>query len=546
MSAPDEKVGVSELAANPQTSNSSIDEKNLNELDGSASASAHDLTKADRGVDVVVGLLSGHADDEELDPAVASRIRRKLDWNILPLLFVLYTVQYMDKNTLASSNVLGILVDAHLTTDDFNNLATSFYAGYIVFVLPHAWAMQRFPISKYIAINIALWSVLTGVQAACKDYSSLFGVRFLLGGSESCITTGMMTLIQMFYTRLETTERIGWTIQCNGLASIIGGFIAFGVAHVSPKVHPHRWQWFMIIMTIISAFTSAFWFWRMPDNPTSARFLNEEERLDAVKRIRINQNGVETKVWKKYQFIEALTDVKTWILFVFAMCGELQGGIGIEYGAIIKGFGFNTTQTTLLNIPSGFCLIFSISLGGLALRRFPNTRCWLAMIGFIPGIIACFFLLFLPMSNRAGLIVQIYLINMGGLGLSMVVSLCTIIYSGHTKKMTANGLFFFGYAVGQMLNSQFWKIQYRPRNTVPWVIILVSLVVNCLCVLALRIHLVAENKRRDAEKIASGKEYDDFGYVEKTDADGKVHKVKVPIQYLDITDKENRAFRYAL
>lgn len=83
------------------------------------------------------------------------------------------------RNTLASSNVLGILADAKLTTDDFNNLATAFYAGYIVFVLPHAWAMQKFPIAKYIATNIAIWSVLTGVQAACKDYSSLCESSYL-------------------------------------------------------------------------------------------------------------------------------------------------------------------------------------------------------------------------------------------------------------------------------------------------------------------------------------------------------------------------------
>ncbi|KAG9007033.1 hypothetical protein FRB93_008300 [Tulasnella sp. JGI-2019a] len=546
MSAIDEKVAVPELPVKSQTSNSSIDEKHANELDqGSVSVAGAEVAKS-RGADVVAGLLSGHAEDAEVDPALARRIRAKLDWRMLPLLFLLYTLQFLDKNTLASSNVLGILADAHLTTDDFNNLATSFYAGYIVFVLPHAWAMQRFPIAKYISANIMLWGLLTGVQAACKSYGSLFACRFLLGGSESCITTGVMTLIQMFYTRLEITERVGWTFQCNGLAAIIGGFIAFGVAHIKLTVHPHRWQWFMIIMAILSVITSLLWFFLMPDNPTSAKFLTEEERIFAVQRIRVNQNGIESKVWKKYQFIEAFTDVKTWILFLFAIIAELQGGIGVEYGAIIKGFGFNTTQTTLLNIPSGFAMIIAITLGGILLRRFPNSRTILGCIGFIPGIIACFFLLFLPMSNRAGLIVQIYLINMGGLGLTMVVSLCTISFAGHTKKMTANAIFFVGYAVGQMLNSQFWKVQYRPRNTVPWVIILVSLVLDIVLVLALRFVLVAENRRRDAEKLASGKEYDEFGYIETTGADGQTHKVKVPIQFLDITDKENKAFRYAI
>lgn len=95
MSAIDEKIAVPELPTNPsQTSSSSIDEKHANELDnGSVGASAHDLAKADEGVDVVVGLLSGHADDEDVDPEVSRRVRNKMDWNMLPLLFVLYTRQ---------------------------------------------------------------------------------------------------------------------------------------------------------------------------------------------------------------------------------------------------------------------------------------------------------------------------------------------------------------------------------------------------------------------------------------------------------------------
>lgn len=49
-----------------------------------------------------------------------------------------------------------------------------------------------------------------------------------------------MTLIPMFYTRVEITERIGWTFMCNGFAQIVAGFIAFGIAHLPATEHPHR------------------------------------------------------------------------------------------------------------------------------------------------------------------------------------------------------------------------------------------------------------------------------------------------------------------
>ncbi|KAG9022432.1 hypothetical protein FS837_006358 [Tulasnella sp. UAMH 9824] len=533
---------VPTLPQRKDTSVSSIDEKHPS----SPSDSSIEVHKEEEGVDVVVGIFSGHAEDATLDPEVAARIRRKLDWNLLPLLFILYTLQFLDKNSIGAASILGILQDAHLTTNQYNNLGTAFYAGYIVFVYPHAWMMQRFPIAKWIAFNIFLWSIFIGLQCACHSYGGLFALRFLLGASEGCITSGIMTIISMFYNRVEISQRLGWTFQCNGIAQIVSSFIAYGVAHIDMKAPPPPRQWFMMIITILSVLVSIIYFWRMPDNPTNARFLTAQDKVDVVQRIKVNQNGIETKVWKRYQFIEALKDPKTWLFFFFAAVADLQGGLGIQYAIIIKGFGFNTLQTTLLNIPSGFAMIISITLGTIALKKWPNARTIIGALGFVPGVIGCFLLLFLPWGNKAGLLTQIYIIQFGGVGFIMMLSLCAISFSGHTKKMTVNAIFLIGYCVGQMLCTQFWKEKYRPRNRVPWTIQLCTYVADIIIILVTRWYLVRENKRRDAEKAASGKEYEEFGYIEHTREDGSIQKIKVPIQFMDITDWENKSFRYAL
>lgn len=59
----------------------------------------------------------------------------------------------------------------------------------------------------------------------------------------------------------------------------------------------------MMIISILSVIVSVLYFWRMPDNPATARFLDEQEKVNVVKRIRVNQNGIEAKVWKRYQFV---------------------------------------------------------------------------------------------------------------------------------------------------------------------------------------------------------------------------------------------------
>jgi hypothetical protein len=58
-------------------------------------ASFHsDAVKYDTGVDVAVQLVAGHADDAELSKEEFKRIRSKLDWNLLPMLWLLYTRTY--------------------------------------------------------------------------------------------------------------------------------------------------------------------------------------------------------------------------------------------------------------------------------------------------------------------------------------------------------------------------------------------------------------------------------------------------------------------
>jgi len=125
----------------------------------------------------------------------------------------------------------------------------------------------------------------------------------------------------MFYTRTEIGERLGWTFQCNGIGAIIGSFLGFGVSHLAENSRPARlaplefclyqkcantygccrWQWFMIIISIATLLVSiAFWVW-FPDNPATARFLSQDEKVNVVHRIKLNQNGIETKVWKKAQ-----------------------------------------------------------------------------------------------------------------------------------------------------------------------------------------------------------------------------------------------------
>lgn len=132
------------------------------------------------------------------------------------------------------------------------------------------------------------------------------------------MTNGVMLATSMFYNRTEIGQRIGWTIQCQGIATIISGFLSYGVAHSSPTSKPTQWQLLLIVCASLSLIIGAVFWSLFPDSPMEARFLTIDEKVKVVQRIQSNQNGIETKVWKREQLVEALKDPKTWLFFLLA------------------------------------------------------------------------------------------------------------------------------------------------------------------------------------------------------------------------------------
>lgn len=63
---------------------------------------------------------------------------------------------YVDKQTLGSSSILGILKDTHLNTNEYNWLSSIFYLGYLLAEWPQNWALQRFPVAKWLVLNLVI------------------------------------------------------------------------------------------------------------------------------------------------------------------------------------------------------------------------------------------------------------------------------------------------------------------------------------------------------------------------------------------------------
>jgi hypothetical protein len=101
----------------------------------------------------------------------------------------------------------------------------------------------------------------------------------------------------------------------------------------------------------------------LPDSPVTAPLLSEKHRRMAVERLRENQTGVENKHLKPYQIKEAFLDYKLYIFFALGcVCNIPNGGISNFGTIIIKGFGYSTLVTTLMQVGNAPASIISCLL----------------------------------------------------------------------------------------------------------------------------------------------------------------------------------------
>ncbi|KAJ3546254.1 hypothetical protein NM688_g5536 [Phlebia brevispora] len=510
------------------SSSASYDEKSdvKSAVDVSAGEVAHHVAFKTDQVDTGAQLVAG--EEIELDAAESVRIRRKIDWHILPLMCMLYWVQFMDKTTLGSSAILGLRTATHLTTNQYNWLGTIFYLSYLVFEYPQNLALQRFPVGKWMSINITVWAIALCSHAACKNFGGLFTVRLILGMCEGSITAGFMIVSSMFYTRTEQTLRVGYWFLMNGTdveAQIISGFISFGSLHIHTKGF-EPWQWLMIITGGITLFNAAaFWFF-FPDSPTNAWFLTPEERVKAVQRIKGNQTGVENKHFKMEQFWEALTDPKTWLFAFFSALDNVPNSLTNQRQIIVSSFGFTNLQTTLLGCVDGFIEIVTIWTGVTLVAHLRDARAYVGAIYFIPNIIGVFLINLLPWSNKVGLLFAQWTTGVGTTGFVLSLSWISSVTGGaHEARNDERD---HAYRVLRRKRSGAVHVAGEVSATEPYTV---------------DHHRHMLRRCADAEPV--DETYDDV-YIEVITPEGKRVEQKIPKEYLDLTDRQNRDFRYVL
>jgi ACS family allantoate permease-like MFS transporter len=86
------------------------------------------------------------------------------------------------------------------------------------------------------------------------------------------------------------------------------------------------WKIVFLATGLLTTFVGILFLWAVPDNQMNCRWLSKEDRILAVERIRMNNQGVGNKHFKFYQMKEALLDPLSWAFFFYALIADIPNG----------------------------------------------------------------------------------------------------------------------------------------------------------------------------------------------------------------------------
>ncbi|KAK4698629.1 MFS transporter, ACS family, allantoate permease, partial [Phenoliferia sp. Uapishka_3] len=499
----------------------------------SSTTSLHDKEKLalDANCSVLAANPQGPEVDE-IDPIMNRRVRNKIDRTVLVIFTLIYMFQYLDKIALSCLNkdaaIFGMKKDLHLVGQDYSWSASSFYFGQLGFEYIAIYLLHRLPIKKFVGVSILCWGVVMMSMAAASNFAGMVVVRVILGMAEGAVAPAFVILVSIWYTKAEQPLRIATFVSANAMAQIVGGLLLYGCGSIKgAAIAGFRISY--LIAGGVTILLGAIFMVVVPLSPSTAWFLNPEERIVATKRVAREHASAEHSNFSWPQAIATLKDPSFYLIFLWAFFVCITSVV--TFGSIvISGLGFDSFRTILVGLPGPAIQLATIWIGVAAIAIFPNQRGLVqtALISVpLAGVIV---LKTLPYEHKWALTGAYWLATCNSSVFVINMSLISSNFKGHTRKTMCSVVYFIGYCVGCICGPQLFISTESPLYPTAMKTIIAMYVCYIVAQLAYRQLCSRENNRRD--RLA---------------AEGVAEAVARPAGAEDnSTDLEDLGFRYVL
>jgi ACS family tartrate transporter-like MFS transporter len=154
---------------------------------------------------------------EDVGRRALARTRRRL----IPFLFVLYIVSYLDRINVGFA-ALQMNAALGFGARVFGLGAGIFFAGYVLFEVPSNLALERFGARRWIARIMISWGIVSAAMMFVQGTASFFALRFLLGVAEAGFFPGIILYLTYWFPAAERARAIAQFMTATAIAGVVG------------------------------------------------------------------------------------------------------------------------------------------------------------------------------------------------------------------------------------------------------------------------------------------------------------------------------------
>ena len=323
---------------------------------------------------------------------------RKLKIRLLPFLFVLFVLAFIDRINLGFA-ALTMNQELAITTQQFGFAAGIFFWGYFLLEIPSNLILHKIGARVWIARILITWGAIATLTGFVHSVHQLYVARFALGIAESGYFPGIVLYLGYWFRQREKAQAIALILIGIPLASILGGPISGFILDHARWFGLSSWRWLLILEglpALIFAFLVPF---LLPSKPGEAKFLTADEKAWITEKL---EREDRLKLAAKKQSISVsrtLLNPRVWHVACIGFChGFASYTFSFWLPQVMKSlFGgrSNTLVGIAVMIPSLLALVAMV----VASRRSDRTlerRYHLAILSVLAGI--AFLLLGVPRS----------------------------------------------------------------------------------------------------------------------------------------------------
>jgi len=295
-------------------------------------------------------------------PDLAPVTLRKVTLRLIPFLFILYIVAWLDRVNVGFAG-LQMNADLGFSSAAFGLGSGVFFLGYCLFEVPSNLVLHRVGARLWISRIMISWGVISAAMMFVRTAPAFYALRFLLGAAEAGFFPGVVYYLSHWYPEGQRARAIAAFMTAVPVSGVIGGPLSGALLTLNGLFGLAGWQWLFLVEGVPAILLGVIVLVYLTDRPEAAHWLSPAEKDWLVSRLAAERSHRDGNL--PVGIFAALTNPTIWhlgIIFLFAAIGfygysfwaplvvkSLTGSSDLGVGVILGAVSAVTIIAMMLN-----------------------------------------------------------------------------------------------------------------------------------------------------------------------------------------------------